>query len=63
MATLTYLVEVEGEVPCHRAVEARLEEGRPAVSEAVRSSTVVLADTSHPGVHSLRTAVATAQAI
>ena len=53
--TLTYLVEVEGEVPCHRAVEARLEKGRPAVAEAMWSSTVVLAHSGHSGVDCLQT--------
>jgi hypothetical protein len=51
--TLTYLIEVEGEIPCHRAVEARLEERCPALAEAVRSSLVMLADTGHPGIHCL----------
>jgi hypothetical protein len=55
MATLTYLVEVEGEVPCHRAVESRLQEGRPPVSEAMWSSAVMFADTSHAGINSLQT--------
>jgi len=52
-ATLTYLVEIEGEIPCHRAVQAGLKEGRPTVAEAMWSSTVVFADSGHSGIHCL----------
>lgn len=37
-----------------RAVEAGLEEGGPAVAEAVRPSAVVLADASHSREHGLQ---------
>jgi hypothetical protein len=51
----TYLIEVEGEIPSHRAVEAGFQVGCPAVTESVRSSTVVLADTRHSRIHCLQT--------
>ena len=54
ITALTYLVEVEGEVPSHRAVESGLQEGCPAVSEAMWASPVVLADTGHTGVYRLK---------
>ena len=46
--TRTDLVEVEGIVAGDGAVEARLEEGRPAVAELVRPTAVVLAHAGDP---------------
>ena len=48
-----HLVEVEGVVARHGAVEPGLEEGCPLVAEGVRTSTVVLAHTRHTTVHTL----------
>ena len=47
------LVEVEGEVTRNRAVESRLEEGRPLVVELVSTAFVVLADASNTRVDAL----------
>jgi hypothetical protein len=47
------LVEVEGEVTRNRAVESRLEEGRPLVVELVSAALVVLADASNTRVNAL----------
>lgn len=51
---LTYLVEVERKVPRDGTIETRLEEGRPPVTETMRSASVVLADPCHARVHRLR---------
>ena len=51
--TRTDLVEVEGIVAGDGAVEARLEEGRPAVAELVRPAAVVAAHAGDPRVHRL----------
>ena len=47
------LVKVEWVVASHGAVEPSLEEGGPLVAEGVRTSLVVLANTSHTTVHTL----------
>ena len=49
------LVEVEGVVAGHGAVEPGLEEGGPPVPELVGASLVVLANSSNPRVNLLAT--------
>lgn len=52
---LTYLVKVEWEVSGDRAIETRLQEGRPPVTETMRSAPVVFTDSRHTRVDGLRT--------
>ena len=52
-SALTDFVEVEGVLPRDGAIEARLEERRPAVSVLVGAALVLLAHPSHTGVDSL----------
>lgn len=52
---LTYFIEIKRKFPWNGAVESRLQEGRPPVTEAVRTALVPLADARHSTVHSLRT--------
>lgn len=52
---LTYLVKVEREVAGDGAIETRLEERRPPVTETVRSTPVVFTDSRHARVNGLRT--------
>lgn len=51
---LTDFVEVERKVAGHRAVEARLQERRPAVAEPMRTALVPLADARHTREDGLR---------
>lgn len=51
---LTYFIEIKREFPWNGAVESRLQEGRPPVTEAVRAALVPLADARHSAIHSLR---------
>lgn len=51
---LTYLVEVERKVTGDRAIETRFEEGRPPVTETMRSAPIVFTDSRDARVHSLR---------
>lgn len=51
---LTYLVKVEWEVSGDGAIEARLQEGCPPVTETVRSAPVVFTDSRHARVDGLR---------
>lgn len=50
---LTDFIKVEREVPLNRAVESGLQERRPAISEAVRTSSVILAYSCNSGEHRL----------
>lgn len=52
---LTYLVKVEREIAGDGAIETRLEERRPPVTETVRSTSVVFTDSRHARVDGLRT--------
>lgn len=54
LMVLTDLVEIKGEVTLHGAVEARLEERRPPVTEPVRSPSIVLAHSRHSRVYRLQ---------
>lgn len=51
---LTDLVKVERVFSGDGAVEPGLEEGRPAVAKLMRTSLVLLADSSDPRVHDLQ---------
>lgn len=51
---LTDFIEVEWKFAGDRTVETRLEEGRPAVTETMRSTSIVLAHSCHSGEHGLQ---------
>lgn len=52
---LTNLIKVEWEVPGDGAIETRLQEGRPPVTETMRSAPVVFTDSRHARVDGLQT--------
>lgn len=51
---LTYLIEVEGEVAGHRAVESRFQVRGPLVPELVRAPFVMPTHAGHSGIQGLR---------
>lgn len=55
LGLLTYLVKVEWEISSDGAIETRLQEGRPPVTETMRSAPVVFTDSRHARVDGLRT--------
>lgn len=53
MLLLTNFIKIEGEIAWQGAVETGFEKRSPTVRPAVRTSLVVLADTSNTGIHRL----------